>query len=130
MFNNTRAAQSGGARPDDMASLLPHHLASISSFKPKARRARVDASYATQRVTRVQMIVRVATPDAQLARRLLHGMLGDALGVHTIDIDRRSELACLHVALERSRVPDAMALLIRTLPGAEFGAIKRLERDH
>jgi len=129
MFNNTRAAQSGGARPHDMASLLPHRLALTSSHKPKARGARFDASYATQRAARVQMIVRVAPPDAQLGRRLLHGMLGDALGVHTIDIDRRSELACLHVALERSRVPDAMALLIRTLPGAEFGAIRQLERD-
>ncbi|HEV3430779.1 MAG TPA: sugar ABC transporter permease [Paraburkholderia sp.] len=76
----------------------------------------------------VQMVVRVATHHAQLARCLLHGLLGDALGIHTIDIDRRRELACLHVELERARVPDAMALLIRTLPGAEFGAIRRLDR--
>ncbi|WP_321878528.1 hypothetical protein [Paraburkholderia bannensis] len=77
----------------------------------------------------VQMVVRVATQDAQLARCLLHGLLGAALGVHTIDIDNRSECACLHVELERARVPDAMALLIRTLPGAEFGSIRRLDRS-
>ncbi|WP_310631161.1 hypothetical protein [Paraburkholderia sp.] len=130
MFNHARAAQPGGAQLPDMASLLPHHLASVSSFKPKAPRARIDQARATQRLSCVRMIVRVATHDAQLARRLLHAMLGEAMGAYTIDIDRRSELACLHVELERKRVPEAMALLIRTLPGAEFGTIKRLERDH
>ncbi len=71
------------------------------------------------------MTVRVAPANAQLARCLLHGLLGNAMGVHSIDIDRRLELACLHVELERGRVPDAMALLIRSLPGAEFGIIRQ-----
>jgi hypothetical protein len=79
------------------------------------------------RLVTVQMIVRVAIRDAQLARSVLHAALGHALGIHTIDIDRRRELACLHVELERARVPEAMALLIHTLPGAEFGTIRRLE---
>lgn len=74
------------------------------------------------------MVVRVATRDAATARRALHLMLGSALGVHTIDIDRRHDLACLHVELERSRVGEAMALLIRTVSSAEFGTIRRLER--
>src|SRR5215472_4527239 len=123
MFNNTCAAQSGGARSANMASLLPHHLPSSSVSKSRTLRVPTEKRRTTPRLTTVQMIVRVATCDAQLARRVLHGLLGHALGVHTIDIDRRRELACLHVELERTRVPDAMALLIRSLPGAEFGTI-------
>ncbi|TAM05066.1 MAG: hypothetical protein EPN70_09650 [Paraburkholderia sp.] len=80
------------------------------------------------RVITVQMIVRVATSEAESARRALHRMLGSALGVHTVDIDRRHDLACLHVELDRARVGEAMALLIRTVSRAEFGAIRRLER--
>jgi hypothetical protein len=106
-----------------MASLLPHHLAATLRIAPRAQPARP-----IHHVT-VQLAVRVATRDAQLARCLLHGLLGHALGVHTIDIDRSRDLACLHVELERARVPEAMALLIRTLPGAEFGAIRRLDRS-
>ncbi|MBB3258574.1 hypothetical protein F4827_003442 [Paraburkholderia bannensis] len=112
-----------------MASLLPHHLASTLRIAPRATRmARAQQSKPVRHVT-VQMAVRVATRDAQLARCLLHGLLGRALGVHTIDFDRSRDLACLHVELERARVPDAMALLIRTLPGAEFGTIRRLDRS-
>jgi hypothetical protein len=75
-----------------------------------------------------QMVVRVATRDAELARRALHRMLGSALGVHTIDIDRRRDLACLHVELDRARVGEAMSVLIRTVESAEFGAVRLLER--
>lgn len=112
-----------------MASLLPHRPASASALIPIAPRLGVGKCRAAPRVITVQMIVRVATRDAQLARGVLHAMLGHALGIHTIDIDRRRELACLHVELERARVPEAMALLIRALPGAEFGSIRRLERS-
>jgi hypothetical protein len=75
----------------------------------------------------VQMVVRVATPEAGIARRALHRMLGSAIGVHTIDIDHRCGVDCLHVELERSRVGEAMALLIRTVSSAEFGTVRRLE---
>jgi hypothetical protein len=129
MFNNTCAALPPGARSAEMASLLPHHVPSSSMSSSRALRVPTEKRRTAPRLPNVQMIVRVATCDAQLARRVLHGMLGQALGVHTIDIDRRRELACLHVELERARVPDAMALLIRSLPGAEFGAIRRLERS-
>jgi hypothetical protein len=77
----------------------------------------------------VQMVVRVATRDAETARRALHRMLGSALGVHTIDIDRRRDLACLHVELERTRVGEAMSVLIRTVTSAEFGAVRLVERN-
>lgn len=76
----------------------------------------------------VQLIVRVAPHDAQLARCALHGLLGAALGVHTIDIDRRRDLACLHVEVDRRRLADAMALLMRTLAHAEFGMVRQLQR--
>lgn len=112
-----------------MASLLPQYLSSSLKIAPRSpRMARAQPATPVRHVT-VQMVVRVATRDAQLARCLLHGLLGHALGVHTIDIDHRRDLACLHVELERARVPDAMALLIRTLPGAEFGAIRRMDRN-
>lgn len=78
--------------------------------------------------TTVQLVVRVPTSEAQLARCALHGLVGDALGVHTIDIDRRSDLACLHVELDRRRVAEAMALLMRTLSCAEFGSVRQLDR--
>lgn len=82
---------------------------------------------ATHRTT-VQLVVRVPVSEAQLARCTLHGLVGSALGVHTIDIDRRSDLACLHVELDRRRVAEAMALLMRTLSCAEFGAVRQLDR--
>ena len=82
---------------------------------------------ATHRAT-VQLVVRVPTSEAQLARCTLHGLVGGALGVHTIDIDRCSDLACLHVELDRRRVAEAMALLMRTLSCAEFGSVRRLGR--
>ncbi|WP_322093795.1 hypothetical protein [Paraburkholderia bannensis] len=112
-----------------MASLFPHRSDSSHTLVPRAPRATLTKQNGPSRHVTVQMVVRVATQDAQLARCLLHGLLGAALGVHTIDIDNRSECACLHVELERARVPDAMALLIRTLPGAEFGAIRRVDRS-
>lgn len=87
-----------------------------------------NAREAAPHRTTVQLVVRVPTREAQLARCTLHSLVGSALGVHTIDIDRRRDLACLHVELDRRRVADAMALLMRTLSCAEFGALRRLER--
>jgi hypothetical protein len=80
------------------------------------------------RVSTVQMVVHVATHEAGIARRALHRMLGSAIGVQTLDIDHRSDVACLHVELERTRVGEAMALLIRTVSCGEFGTVRRLER--
>ncbi|MFP6560516.1 hypothetical protein WJ542_19770 [Paraburkholderia sp. B3] len=99
---------------------------SIASPLAKAP-ARASRHAAAARVS-VQMVVRVAPRDAETARRALHRMLGSALGIHTIDIDRRRDLACLHIELERTRVSEAMAVLIRTVTSAEFGTIRLLER--
>ncbi|WP_233868833.1 hypothetical protein [Paraburkholderia adhaesiva] len=76
----------------------------------------------------VQMVVRVAIRDAGTARRALHRMLGSTIGVHTIDLDHRRDVACLHVVLARGRVGEAMTLLIRTVSSAEFGTVRQLER--
>lgn len=103
---------------------LHAHPARKAVSKPLLRANRRAAPQAPT----VQMVVRVATRDAETARRALHFMLGSALGIHTVDIDRRSDLACLHVELERTRVGEAMALLIRTVSCAEFGTIRKLER--
>lgn len=125
MFNDRRGAPSpgGGAQLFQMQTFQTHQAAKTLS-KPVVRVSR----QAAPRVATVQMVVRVATSEAGLARRALHRMLGSALGVHTIDIDRRRDVACLHVELERARVGEAMALLIRTVSRAEFGTVRRLER--
>ncbi|WP_322031206.1 hypothetical protein [Paraburkholderia sp. J76] len=91
------------------------------------RNLRKPLQAATQRKT-VQLVVRVPTREAQLARCTLHGLIGGALGVHTIDIDRRRDVACLHVELDRRRVAEAMTLLMRTLSCAEFGSVRGLDR--
>jgi len=102
--------------------------ASRSTAKPRPILSLRNARQPAPHRATVQLVVRVPTHEAQLARCTLHGLLGSALGVHTIDIDRRSDLACLHVELDRRRVAEAMALLMRTLSCAEFGTVRRLER--
>jgi hypothetical protein len=125
MFNDRRGALSpgSGAQLFQMQSFQTHQTAK-TILKPVVRVSRQVAP----RVATVQMVVRVATGEAGVARRALHRMLGSALGVHTIDIDRRRDVACLHVELERARVGEVMALLIRTVSSAEFGTVRRLER--
>jgi len=123
MVNRMRAARPGGAQPVQMQSLQTHHTTkSVSKLPARASRRAVP------RVPTVQMVVRVATREAGTARRALHRMLGSALGVHTIDIDRSCDLVCLHVELECARVGEAMTLLIRTVSSAGFGSVRRLER--
>lgn len=135
MFNSTRAARTA-ARTQTMQTLPIRQavkavsksaLPSVASPLAKAP-ARASRHAAAARAS-VQMVVRVAPCDAETARRALHRMLGSALGIHTIDIDRRRDLACLHVELERTRVGEAMAVLIRTVTRAEFGTIRLLERS-
>jgi hypothetical protein len=125
VFNDRRAALalSVGAQRLPMQPLQSYQAAKSVS-KPHVRVNREAAPHAPT----VQMVVRVATGEAGTARRALHRMLGSALGIHTIDIDRRRDVACLHVELERTRVGEAMALLIRTVSSAEFGTVRRLER--
>jgi hypothetical protein len=125
MFNDSRGAlvPGSGAHLLQMQSFQTHQTAQ-SIPKPLVRVSR----QAAPRAPTVQMVVRVATGEAGVARRALHRMLGSALGVHTIDIDRRRDVACLHVELERARVGEAMTLLIRTVSSAEFGTVRRLER--
>ncbi|WP_322014784.1 hypothetical protein [Paraburkholderia sp. J12] len=144
MFNSPRTTRYGSARTQQMQTLQTHRAARalsklISNTHSKAGPRPVSAQRAQPAFrasrqaapclsTTVQMVVRVATRDAELARRALHRMLGSALGVHTIDIDRRRDLACLHVELDRTRVGEAMSVLIRTVESAEFGTIRQLER--
>ncbi|QGZ64435.1 hypothetical protein [Paraburkholderia acidisoli] len=122
---------SNSCAPNFMTSIVSPRVPSAASRSRAAQRplltGRAPVRPNAQAVT-VQLVVRVPTRDAQLARCTLHGLLGAALGVHTIDIDRRCGLACLHVELERRRVAEAMALLMRTLSYAEFGRIRQLDR--
>lgn len=114
-----------------MASLVSQENSSTSSRRAAAKRPIItlrSRTRATAQPSTVQLVVRVATRDAQLARCALHGLLGAALGVHTIDIDRRTDLACLHIEVDRRRVADAMTLLMRTIASAEFGTVRQLDR--
>lgn len=129
-----RAGPKHGVRTTRMPSIVSQgsiSRGSRSAATPRPvlslRNSRKPLDPPTHRTT-VQLVVRVPTSEAQLARCTLHGLVGDALGVHTIDIDRRSDLACLHVELDRRRVAEAMALLMRTLSCAEFGSVRRLDR--
>lgn len=83
---------------------------------------------AAQSVPTVQMVVRVATREVEAARRALRRLPEDSFGIHTVEVDRRRDLACLYVEIGRERTGEAMSLLIRALSSAEFGAIRRLER--
>ncbi|WP_185218897.1 hypothetical protein [Paraburkholderia dinghuensis] len=118
-----RAALSGSAQLLEM-----HPFQTCRAAKPVSTPLVRVSHCAAPREPTVQMVVRVATRDAGTARRALHRMLGSTIGVHTIDIDRRRDVACLHVELARDRVGEAMTLLIRTVSSAEFGTVRRLER--
>jgi hypothetical protein len=135
MFNSTRTARMT-VRTQTMQTLpIRQAVKAVSKSAlhaiatPVAKSPSRASRHAVAARASVQMVVRVATRDAETARRALHRMLGSALGVHTIDIDRRRDLACLHVELDRSRVGEAMALLIRTVTSAEFGTIRLLDRS-
>jgi hypothetical protein len=136
MFNSKRAPRTA-ARTQTMQTLPIRQTVKVASkstlqsvVAPLAKApVRAASRHAAAARASVQMVVRVATRDAETARRALHRMLGSALGVHTIDIDRRRDLACLHVELERTRVGEAMSVLIRTVTSAEFGTVRLVERN-
>jgi hypothetical protein len=136
MFNSKRAPRTA-VHTQTMQTLPIRQTVKVASkstlqsvVAPLAKApVRAASRHAAAARASVQMVVRVATRDAETARRALHRMLGSALGVHTIDIDRRRDLACLHVELERTRVGEAMSVLIRTVTSAEFGTVRLVERN-
>lgn len=123
-----QGSSSRGSRTSAISGATSEVKAALNSPKSRPILSLRNARQPTAHRATVQLVVRVPTREAQLARCTLHALVGGALGVHTIDIDRRSDLACLHVELDRRRVAEAMALLMRTLSCAEFGAVRRLER--
>ncbi|AHI63403.1 hypothetical protein [Burkholderia thailandensis] len=74
---------------------------------------------------RVLMSIRVGTDNLPRVRRLLHQVLGAALDIYTAVIDTKTGQACLQLELARTSVPDAMSSIMRALPEAEFGPIRR-----
>ncbi|CAN0622295.1 Sugar ABC transporter permease [Burkholderia multivorans] len=75
------------------------------------------------------MSIRVSTAQLIEARRTLHQALGPALHVYTAIIDNRTGRACLQLELSRARVSQAMSSIMRVLPEAEFGTIRRSARE-
>jgi hypothetical protein len=82
-------------------------------------RARVN-----NRDNAVLMSIRVATGELATARRALHRALGPNLDIYTAVIDNRNGCVTLQIELAAGRVPDAMAIIMSTLPEAEFGSIR------
>lgn len=59
-------------------------------------------------------------------RRTLHHVLGHDLDVYAAVIDKKRNCAALQLFLHARRVHQAMTLIMRALPEAEFGAIRPL----
>src|ERR1700731_820819 len=72
----------------------------------------------------VSMSIRVATGELATARRALHRALGPNLDIYTAVIDNRNDRVTLQIELAAGRVPDAMAIIMNTVPEAEFGSIR------
>jgi hypothetical protein len=66
----------------------------------------------------------LATGELATARRALHRALGPNLDIYTAVIDNRNGCVTLQIELAAGRVPDAMAIIMSTLPEAEFGSIR------
>ncbi|AOJ70865.1 MULTISPECIES: hypothetical protein [Burkholderia] len=75
------------------------------------------------------MSIRVGTDNLTTVRRELHRVLGSALDLYTAVIDNKTGQACLELELASTRVQDAMSSIMRILPEAEFGKIRRSARD-
>jgi hypothetical protein len=76
----------------------------------------------------VLMAIRVDTGQLADVRRVLQKLLGPNLDIYTAVIDNKNGRACLQLELAAERVPEAMSLIMRTLPEAEFGSIRRSPR--
>jgi hypothetical protein len=72
----------------------------------------------------VSMSIRVATGELATARCALHRALGPNLDIYTAIIDNRNGCVTLQLELAARRVPDAMAIIMNTVPEAEFGSIR------
>jgi hypothetical protein len=72
----------------------------------------------------VLMSIRVDTAQLATARRTLHQWLGPDLDIYTAVIDNKNGRSCLQIEIGAGRVSETMSLIMRTLPEAEFGAIR------
>jgi len=77
----------------------------------------------------VLMSIRISTAQLIDARRTLHQALGPNLHVYTAVIDNKTGRACLQLELSRARVSQAMSSIMRVLPEAEFGTIRRAAHE-
>lgn len=73
---------------------------------------------------RVSMSIRIASCELSTLRRTLHRVLGHDLDVYTAVIDKKRDCATLQLFLYAERVHQAMTLIMRALPEAEFGAVR------
>ncbi|WP_226383389.1 hypothetical protein [Burkholderia mayonis] len=104
---------------------LPSFAASKSTVHDRSVPIRPSTS---KRDHRVLMSIRVGTENLTEVRRLLHRVLGPALDIYTAVIDNKTGQACLQLELAKACVSDAMSSIMRVLPAAEFGTIRRSAR--
>ena len=82
--------------------------------------------------TTVLMSIRVDAGRMRMVREALHRALGSAVGVYVVSIDHRNARASLQVEMKPAWLHKTMAVIMRTLPEAEFGGVRpsRRELDH
>ncbi len=77
----------------------------------------------------VLLSIQVESDRLAEVRRALHREIGPALSLYTASIDNLTGRACLQLELARARVSTAMSSIMRLLPEAEFGPIRRPRRS-
>jgi hypothetical protein len=83
----------------------------------------------TEAVGRMRLVtVHIDSRHLRSARQTLHRALGSEMNLYVAKIDNRDGQASLQIELEADRVGEIMSLLMRTLPEAEFGAIRPARR--
>ncbi|MCG1056069.1 hypothetical protein KQH49_14540 [Mycetohabitans sp. B5] len=73
--------------------------------------------------------VSVALRDLVATRRALHAAFGAALGLNTVSIHNRNARAALQLQLAPHCVGDAMVVIMRSVPQAQFGMVCPSTRD-
>jgi len=77
----------------------------------------------------VLMSIRLDSRELASLRRVLHKLLGPDLDIYAAVIDNKNGCAILQLKLAADRVAETMSMILRTLPEAEFGLIRRSLRS-
>jgi hypothetical protein len=114
-----------------LTSLIIDETGPVTSRRDAMTRKGIPIARRTREVT-VLMSICVSTCEMKSVRETLHRTLGAALGIYTVSIDNRRACATLQVEVAPGSLQRTMAIIMRTLPEAEFGAVRPSHRglDH